>query len=94
VYNPPVLMRDDGLVVLQVCTDYIAADVLVGFLKSESIPAVAHNLAAVPGLEQGTEVLVPKAYLSRAQWLLEQQQPTEAELTELAMAAGPEPSER
>jgi hypothetical protein len=84
-------MRNDTLVVLRVCTDYIAADVLVGFLKSESIPAVAHNLAPVPGLEQGTEVLVPKAYLSRAQWLLEQQQPSDAELTELAMRAVPEP---
>lgn len=78
-------MRDDRLALLQVCADYIAADVLVGFLKSESIPAVAHNLAPVPGLEQGTEVLVPKAYLSRAQWLLTQQQPSEAELAELAM---------
>lgn len=89
---PPV-MRDSRLVVLQVCNDYIAADVLVGFLKSESIPAVAHNLAPVPGLEQGTEVLVPRAYLSRAQWLLEQQQPSDAELTELALAAGPQPTD-
>lgn len=87
-------MRDDRLVVLQVCTDYIAADVLIGFLKSESIPAVAHNLASFPGLEQGTEVLVPKAYLARAQSLLEQQQPSEAELTELAMGTLPEPPDR
>ena len=87
-------MRDDSMIVLQVCPDYIAADVLVGFLKSESIPAVAHNLAAVPGLEPGTEVLVPKAYLARAQWLLEQQQLSDAELTELALEAGSDPSER
>jgi hypothetical protein len=87
-------MRDDRLVVLRVCTDYIAADVLIGFLKSESIPAVAHNLASFPGLEQGTEVLVPKAYLARAQSLLEQQQPSEAELTELAMGTLPEPPDR
>ncbi|MGH8295860.1 MAG: hypothetical protein ACRETZ_10255 [Steroidobacteraceae bacterium] len=87
-------MRDDKMVVLQVCTDYIAADVLVGYLKSESIPALAHNLASFPGLEQGTEVLVPKACLSRAQWLLEQQQPSEAELTELALGTVPERSER
>lgn len=78
-------MRDDRMVVIRVCTDYIAADVLVGFLKSESIPAVAHNLAPVPGLEQGTEVLVPKAHLPRAQWLLEQQQPSDSELAELAL---------
>ena len=78
-------MRDHNLVVLRICTDYIAADVLVGFLRSESVPAIAHNLAPVPGLEQGTEVLVPKAYLARARWLLEQQQPSDSELAELAL---------
>ena len=81
------------MVVLRVCPDYLAADVLIGFLKSESIPALAHNLAAFPGLEQGTEVLVPKAYLSRAQSLLEQQQPSDAELTELALRAESDPPE-
>ena len=86
-------MRDKRMVVLRICPDYIAADVLIGFLRSESIPAAAHNLAAFPGLEQGTEVLVPTAYLSRAQGLLEQQQPTDAELTELALG-GSDPSER
>lgn len=87
-------MRDSRLVLVRLCPDYIAADVLVGFLRSESIPAVAHNLAPVPGLEQGTEVLVPRAYLPRAQWLLEQQQPSESELAELALETSPEPLER
>jgi hypothetical protein len=86
-------MRDARLVVLQVCTDYIAADVLVGYLKSESIPAVAHNLAPFPGLERGTEVLVPKAYLPRARWLLEQQQPSDSELAELALRTAPKPAD-
>lgn len=84
-------MRRDNLAVLRVCADYIAADVLVGFLKSESIPALAHNLAPVPGLEPGTEVLVPRAHLPRAQWLLEQQQPTDSELAELALQTPLEP---
>ena len=87
-------MRHERLVVLRVCPDHIAADVLVGFLRSESIPAVAHNLAVFPGLEQGTEVLVPRACLARAQWLLEQQQPSDSELAELAMETAREPSER
>jgi hypothetical protein len=86
-------MRDDRMVVLRVCPDSIAADVLIGFLKTESIPALARSLAIFPGLEQGTEVLVPKAYLSRAQQALEQQQPTDAELTELALG-GSDPSQR
>jgi hypothetical protein len=84
-------MRHDNLVVLRVCADYIAADVLVGFLKSEAVPAVAHNLAPVPGLEQGTEVLVPGAYVARAQWLLEQQQPSDSELAELALRTPSDP---
>lgn len=84
-------MRHDNLVVLQVCADYIAADVLVGFLQSEAIPAVAHNLAPVPGLEQGTEVLVPRAYVPRARWLLEQQQPSDSELAELALQTPSDP---
>jgi hypothetical protein len=84
-------MRHDNLIVLRVCADYIAADVLVGFLKSGAIPAVAHNLAPVPGLEQGTEVLVPRAYVARAQWLLEQQQPSDSELAELALQTPSDP---
>jgi len=87
-------MRNARMVVVRVCPDYIAADVVVGFLRSESIPAVAHNLASFPGLEQGTEVLVPKAHLARAQWLLEQQQPSESELAELAMQSVGEPTDR
>lgn len=79
------------MAVLQLCVDHIAADVLIGYLRSESIPAVAHNLAPVPGLEQGTEVLVPKALLPRARLLLEQQRPSDSELAELAMAMAPEP---
>lgn len=86
-------MRDTNLVVLQVCSGSIAAEVLVGYLKSESIPAAAHNLAPFPGLEQGTEVLVPRACLPRARWLLEQQQPSDSELAALAMGMTPDPSE-
>lgn len=89
-----MLMRHDRLVVLQVCADHIAADVLVGFLRSESIPAVAHNLAVFPGLEQGTEVLVPRGCVPRAQWLLAQQQPSDSELAELALQVAREPPER
>lgn len=87
-------MRDDRLVVLQVCPDSIAATVLVGYLRSESIPAVAHNLASFPGLEQGTEVLVPRAHVARARVLLDRQQPSDSELAELAMETMPEASDR
>ncbi|MGH8228082.1 MAG: hypothetical protein ACREU3_09305 [Steroidobacteraceae bacterium] len=82
-------MLDERMVLLQVCTDFIAADVLVGRLRAEAIPAVAHNLAPIPGLEQGTQVLVPEPYLRRARALLAQELPSEAELTELAMRDEP-----
>ena len=87
-------MRETGWVVLQVCPDSIAANVLVGYLKSEAIAAVARNLAPFPGLEQGTEVLVPQDKLLRARELLEQQQPSDTELAELALRTPPDSSER
>lgn len=83
-------MRANDLTVLQVCPDHIAADIMVNFLRAESVPAVARNLSAVPGLEQGTEVLVPSALVGRAKLLLAQQEPSEAELTELATATAPD----
>jgi hypothetical protein len=83
-------MRTDDFVVLQVCPDHIAANIMVNFLRAEAVLAVARNLSAVPGLEQGTEVLVPAALLGRARLLLAQQAPSEAELAELATKTSPD----
>jgi len=83
-------MRADDLSVLQVCPDHIAANIMVNFLRAESVPAVARNLSAVPGLEQGTQVLVPSGLLGRARLLLAQQASSEAELTALATATSPD----
>lgn len=83
-------MNADDLTVLQVCPDHIAAAILVNFLRAESVPAVARNLSAVPGLEQGTEVLVPEALLNRARRLIAQQPSSDAELTDLATGTLPE----
>jgi len=80
----------DDLSVLQVCPDHIAANIMVNFLRAESVPAIARNLSAVPGLEQGTEVLVPTVLVHRAKWLLAQQPQSEAELTYLATSTPPE----
>lgn len=66
-------MNADELTVLQVCPDHIAATIVVDFLRAEGVAAVARNLSAVPGLEQGTEVLVRPALLHRARWLLAQE---------------------
>jgi hypothetical protein len=83
-------MNADDFTVLQVCPDHVAANIMVNFLRAEGVPAVARNLSAVPGLEQGTEVLVPSALLPRARRLLAQQPHSEAELTDLATSAPPE----
>ncbi|MGH9642230.1 MAG: hypothetical protein ACRD3Q_07365 [Terriglobales bacterium] len=83
-------MSEEKLVVLQVCADHVAADVLANSLRAESVPALVRNLAAIPGLEQGAEVLVPIGLLQRAKWLLAQRRPTDAELTHLAMATPPQ----
>lgn len=87
-------MVDDNLVLVQFCPDHIAAEVLAGFLRSESVPAVVRNLGPIPGLEQGAEVLVPASWLPRAQRLLAQQEPSDEELAELAARTLPEPPER
>jgi hypothetical protein len=63
--------------------------VLANFLRAESLPVLVRNLSPVPGLEQGTEVLVPVSLLHRANWLLAQQLPSEAELTYLATGVLP-----
>ena len=84
-------MSTDGVTVLEVCPDYVAACIMVNFLRAEGVLAVARNLSAVPGLEQGTQVLVPTALLNRARGLLAQQQTSEAELTHLATGTPPEP---
>jgi hypothetical protein len=77
-------MTEDDLVSLQVCSDHIAAEVLANRLRTESIPVTVKNLAPVPGLEQGSVVLVPAALKQRARRLLSQAPPTDAELNYLA----------
>jgi hypothetical protein len=83
-------MTDNDFVTFQMCADHVAAAVLANFLQSESVPTIVRDLSAVPGLEQGTAVLVPAALLHRAKWLFAHQPPTEAELTNLATGTLPE----
>jgi hypothetical protein len=76
---------DDELVVLQVCTDHLAAEVLANFLRAHAVPALVRNLSPLPGLEQGTQVWVPAHLLHRARWLNAVPSPTDAELDALAI---------
>ncbi len=72
------------LVVLQVCADRLAAEVVANLLRAESVPAVVRNFAAIPGLDQGAEVLVPAPMLQRARGVIAYPGPSDAELTFLA----------
>ncbi len=83
--------KQDDFVTLQVCNDHIAAEVLANFLRAQGLPALIRNLGIVPGLEQGTEVLVPAEFLRRARELLSSQRPSDAELESLATASPAEP---
>jgi hypothetical protein len=85
------MVNPSDAVVLQVCPDHVSADALAAYLQSESIPAFVHDIAAIPGLEQGTEVLVPGNLLQRARELAARQPPppSEEELTRLATGGAP-----
>lgn len=83
--------RDDkDLVVLQVCADHVAAEVLANFLRVHGVPAVVRNFSPLPGLAQGAEVRVPGNLLHRARWLNAVPSPTDAELEALAVGKFPE----
>jgi hypothetical protein len=85
---------DEQYVVLQVCPDHLAAEVLANFLRTHGLSALVRNLSPLPGLEQGAEVWVPRSLLHRARWLNAVPSPTEAELDALATAQMPESGER
>jgi hypothetical protein len=75
---------DEELIPLQWCSDHLAAEVVANLLRAESVPAVVRNLAAVPGLEQGAQVLVPVSWRYRAKRILASSTPSDEELTLLA----------
>lgn len=77
-------------VLLEACSDPLAAQVLVGRLQADGIAAQVRAFEPIPGLEQSAEVLVPRASLARARQSLEAQRPSDEELTELALATPPE----
>lgn len=80
---------DEEWVLLQACTDPMAAQVLVGMLQADGIPARVNSFAPIPGLESNPEVQVPRPWLARAQRSLVAQRPTEEELAELAAQSAP-----
>ncbi len=80
-------------VLLEACPDGISAQVLLGRLQVEGIPARVSTLSPIPGLEQNAEVQVPPQWLARARQCLATPPVSEEELTELATHAAPESSD-
>jgi hypothetical protein len=65
-------------------SDVASAEAVAGLLRSENIPVHVAADEVVPGLIRDFRLLVPPALLERARSVLEQQQPSEEELAQLA----------
>jgi hypothetical protein len=61
--------------------DAASAEVIVGLLRSENVPARIVSDEPMPGLMHGFCIMVPAAMLRRAEWVLAQAQLTDAELS-------------
>ena len=61
--------------------DAASAEVIVGLLRSEDVPARVVSDEPMPGLTCGFRILVPPDLLHRAQWVLSQAQLRDAELS-------------
>jgi len=70
----------------------VEAEAILGVLAGEGLPCYIASNAHVPGLGSVFSVRVPAALLARAQSLLEGSPVSDAELTELALAAPGEES--
>jgi hypothetical protein len=75
---------------LEDCPDHLAAEVIAGQLRTESVPVYIQDEAAIPGLVQGSRIFVPENFMHRAKWVLAQAPLSEAELECLALAPSPE----
>jgi hypothetical protein len=82
-------MHPDDWSVLEVCSNHLAAEILASLMRSESVPVLIEAIGAVPGLEQGSRVLVPTDLMHRARWVLAQPKLTDEELELLATAKPP-----
>ncbi|WP_029919887.1 hypothetical protein [Nevskia soli] len=76
---------------LETFSTHLAAEIAAGVLRADSVPVRVESFGIVPGLEQGSQLMVPVALMHRARWLLAQARVSDAELDALAMGTPPEP---
>ncbi len=73
-------------------TNEASAQVLIGLLQSEGIPARLNANVPVPGLALSCKVEVPEEALRRAEAVLRDNSVTEEELTRLALGTEDPPA--
>jgi len=83
-------MSDDWQA-LETFPNHLGAEIVAGMLRADSMPVRIESFGIVPGLEQGSRIMVPPAQMQRARWLLQHARVSDAELDDLAMAQPPEP---
>ena len=84
-------MPSDDWQPLETFSTYLAAEIAAGVLRADAVPVRIESFGVVPGLEQGSRLLVPVSLLHRARWLLGQAQVSDAELDRQALSQAPEP---
>lgn len=67
-------------------SDFASAEILVGRLRAEGVPAQVENHSPVPGLYEGFRVVVPSRLAHRASWIASSSALSDAELTYYATA--------
>ena len=83
-------MLSDDWQALETFPNHLAAEIAAGVLRADSMPVRIESFGVVPGLEQGSQLMVPVALMHRARWLLAQARVSDAELDDLAMGSSPE----
>ncbi len=83
-------MLSDDWQALETFPNHLAAEIAAGVLRADSMPVRIESFGVVPGLEQGSQLMVPVSLLHRARWLLAQAKVSDAELDYLATGKLPE----
>ena len=83
-------MLSDDWQALQTFSTHLEAEISAGVLRAAAVPVRIESFGIMPGLEQGSRIMVPPALMQRAHWLLEHARVSDAELDDLAMGTSPE----
>jgi hypothetical protein len=76
---------------LETFPNHLGAEIVAGILRAQSVPVRIESFGVVPGLEQGSRLMVPAPLILRARWLLAQAKVSDAELDYMATGKLTEP---